>query len=409
MKILCYIAIQYLEMSDILSSFEADCSQFPAQYTPEWFARIDTVGGSEINDARTNPHMLAVKKIMRRITEKIPTPHSTTAIDPARDPRVIMAWGTLFEPLLCEYIARTLSIDIRCRSLSYFRGCFRYSPDGAFIDSNGDCALLELKNPMIRVWRDFSEEANTNLAQPHTFTPAPQEVPAHYIPQLQAGMHLLPFIRYAFYVEAIYRRTTTRGTPTALGYQKMAGVRNAPALDNGVIGFYRKTTHHQPEDTPINFGSRANDELLCDALRELRSDNPFIPLYFDTTGTPFRKHTELPRETDDGILIGYMPWALLGVHAARVMPDPAFMSSDLVQSIEYISARVREYLDDESRADEIISRIERDASVTAATSIAATLSDLRGRKKHNEPVVEQTEPIHQATPPDYEVARENIW
>jgi len=261
-----------------------------------------------------------------------------------------MGWGTLFEPLLCEYIARTLHVDIRCRSASYFNGSFRYSPDGAFIDALKAYVLLEMKNPALRIWPGFAANPNS-LADPSTLVSNPRGVPTHYLPQLQAGMRLMPFIQYALYTEAIYRRATNPGGYiTAVGMQRMIGLRDVaeqykatrgtPCLDCGVIGFYYSRA--PPRNVPINFGSRANDEELIRAITHMRCDDPFVPAYFGSTGLPFANKSEIPRESGGLILYGYMPWNLIGIHAERVDRDEAAIPRAVLDNADSIIASVRE-------------------------------------------------------------------
>jgi hypothetical protein len=362
-------------MVDPIAEFQKECAQFPAQYTPEWFARIDSIGGSEMNDLAQSPLDLVANKLRKTLPHAPPSESAipTVRVVPARThahvdsmmgisilgsdkpttidepppaniktvslaPEVAMGWGTLFEPVLCEYVARRLAQPIECRAVSYFKDPWRFSPDGVFRDADGNCALLEMKNPYTRVWANWDATRNDSFALPGALSSTPAEVPDHYIPQLQMGLHLIPFLAYAFYVEAIYRRATLRGTSCAIGLQKMRDVRDAPILDTGIVGFYHpagtgnlKTAH--------NFGSLENDFILCHVLTHQRAGaDSFVPVY------AFKSPRDLPKEHEGIPLFGYMPWNLLGVHAVKVVRDPQFMTAQKEENARIITAIVREQI-----------------------------------------------------------------
>lgn len=303
----------------------------------------------------------------------------TIPINPKEDIKAIsmsgdvaMAWGTLFEPVLCNYVAQQMGLPIYCRSVSYFKDPFRFSPDGIFCDSQGQAALLEMKNPFLRVWPTFNISRNNQFELPHSSTPCPGEVPSYYVPQLQLGMYLLPFLQYSYYVEAIFRRANTRGMSCAIGLQKMRDVRDAPIMENGVIGFYHSSGTGNLE-TAYDFRSTANDIMLCNVLTHQRSNDGseiFIPLYFPPTepepasaaasasaldsteastearAVPFIKMPkELPLTYDNKPLFGYMTWNLLGVHTVRMERDPQFMTETMCKNATFVATYARNCFD----------------------------------------------------------------
>lgn len=309
----------------------------------------------------------------------------TIPIDPKEDIKAIsmsgdvaMAWGTLFEPVLCNYVAQQMGLPIYCRSVSYFRDPFRFSPDGIFCDSQGQATLLEMKNPFLRVWPTFNVSRNNQFELPHSSTPCPGDVPSHYVPQLQLGLYLLPFLQYSYYVEAIFRRANIRGISCAIGLQKMREVRDASIMESGVIGFYHSSGTGNLE-TAYDFRSTANDLMLCNVLTHQRSNDGsevFIPLYFpppepnqivpvsdnpilpvsqcidryssstEAHAVPFiRTAKELPLTYDGKPLFGYMLWNLLGVHTVRMERDPQFMTETMRKNAVFVASYVRNCFD----------------------------------------------------------------
>lgn len=460
---------------DPLEQFKQECSQFPPQYTPEWFARVDSIGGSEMHDLLSEPMILAAKKIRSLIVAKqiseapahapelapaaeeepepdqesassltsatasassstmtpvargelvstmdeiqminspiVKTPQTTRGelvstmdeiqmiapagssappeaapqreptevsevvdepLDDALDIRkismsgpVAMGWGTLFEPLLCNYLAGRLHLTIDCRTVSYFKNPWRFSPDGIFRDSAGDCALLEMKNPFRRIWDGWVPEHGDQLDgdDPHAFAESRADaVPTNYMPQLQMGLHLFPFLKYALYVEALYRRATRpcegKGARSyGIGMQKMQKVRDAAIIDAGIIGIYHPSGCGDRAKAH-NFGSIGNDLLLCHVLTHQRSGaDSYVPLYFaqtpDTkstgTGTSlevnclpvFKNIDDLPLQFDGKPLFGYLPWHLHGLHAAKIMRNPSFLTESMQKNAQFIATFVR--------------------------------------------------------------------
>lgn len=433
---------------EAITTFERDCSKFPAQYTPEWFARVDSVGGSEMHDLMEHSLVLAARKICRLITQTIshsagaPSTSSANAREPSnaiptmlnpltappfsctgaaelvvsREPKkkgptstadefailevvptakspsppadlldsprsscngifglsgdikvvsmsgnVAMGWGTLFEPVLCNYLAQRLNIPILCRSVSFFKDPFRFSPDGVLCDANSAAVLLEMKDPFVRIWQGWDVAQNDQLVPPHNAHPNPNAVPPHYIPQLQLGLHLIEFLAYALYVEAAYRRANSYGNACAIGLQRMRELRNASVLDTGIIGFYHAFGTGDLE-TVYNFSTIKNDLLLCHILthqREPTDGGVFVPLYFrepslDATQAReelptsmsttvmvaqqvFKSPEELPLAYNGLPLFGYMPWNLLGIHSVRVERDPSFMTATMLKNAQFVS------------------------------------------------------------------------
>ena len=457
---------------ELFEKFKEDCSHCPIQYTPEWFARVDSIGGSEMDDLIHHPYILAAKKIRTLVSAMRPkstTPpilpaqmtqegrdrakkthardspgihHDATdsmdgieflAAPKERKPRrnvagasratidsmddvefigagqsstarsapslrdpsgtpcadaepsikvmsmtagVLMGWGTLFEPELCNYIARKLAIPIECRSVSYFNTPWRFSPDGVFRDASGRYALLEMKNPYVRVWSGWDETHNDQFIAPdvasNSTMSATDGVPPRYIPQLQMGLHLFPFLSYAFYVEAIYRRAGDRG-PCAVGFQKMNGMRNAQVLDAGIIGFYQTSGTGDP-DTAFDFGTSKNDLVLCHVLAHQRDgDDSFIPMYFvdqDLNEVQqcchvFKNVSELPREYNGKPLFGYMPWNLIGIHSAVLQRNTSFLTDTMHKNANVISAFTREHMVPDETVEQKINGL-RSLSASAA-------------------------------------------
>ncbi|MCK9603325.1 MAG: YqaJ viral recombinase family protein [Candidatus Omnitrophica bacterium] len=438
------VATTPITARDDIADFERECAQFPQQYTPEWFARVDSIGGSEMHDLHHRPLALMAKKISALISppaqlaptappaiavplpqreiasQPIRAPSSTDGItmlaaDPPRraranrrakpvatrdgieiltadtpvredetiistalfpddaapetpaaidiktlstSPPVSMGWGTLFEPLLCNYIARRLGARIHCRAVSYFKDPWRFSPDGLLRDENGALALLEMKNPFMRVWGGWDAAQNDQFRAPHEQPARAGDVPPHYVAQLQMGLHMMPFLDYAFYVEAMFRRANSRGFPCALGFQKMRGVRDAPKLASGIIGFYHPSGAGTLSGA-IDFSATDNDIALCRVLAGQRAGaDSFIPRYFapaddtapgapadyELTARPIARKRELPLCHAGLPLFGYMPWNLLGIHSARVDRDPAFMTASAHAAASDIVATVRKWI-----------------------------------------------------------------
>ena len=336
--------------------------------TPEMFARANACMQTH---AQTHVQTSAQPTVTHRaIVEPCPARKEISIYDSG----VPMGWGTMFEPLLCSYVERRANLVVKGRSISYMPGPFRYSPDGLFEDHAGDCAILELKNPFTRVWQTWSVGANDQFVDPHLAQPAAREVPPQYVGQLQLGLHLIKCAKYAYFVEAVYRRATMQGRVSAIKMQSMAKVRDARVIESGIIGFYHACTGDsntyidlkRARDSPINFSSRTYDEELCYVLTHLRDgDNSFYPRYFQHIDGVARAHSSVPytsvsqmpktitmsdldddEDADDGVddasgstdvdepknlyLIGYMPWNLIGVHTVRVDRDPSYISDTIV-------------------------------------------------------------------------------
>jgi hypothetical protein len=397
--------------SAALEQFKDECAHFPEQYTPEWFARVDSIGGSEMHDLNHRPIFLAVRKIRallpkgpekkapkrasrreRRKDGLIDTMEGAdiigiakpTSVAPAAAPAamsggaahedeadgvpsedeepdikvlsmtpgVAMGWGTLFEPLLCNYTSSRLGAPIECRSSSYFKKPWRFSPDGVFRDANGDYALLEMKNPFVRVWSSWSAENNDSFFDPRELLSAPEDVPSHYNPQLQMGLHLIDFLSYAFYVEAIYRRAMyVEGPSRAVGVQRMRDIRDASILDSGIIGIYQEgRTRATNKSGVYNFGDSDNDVLLCNVLSHQRDGAAsFVPSYFREDGSSippsgtqsvYKSVKELPAIFMGKPLFGYMPWNLHGVHSVRVNRAAGFLTPAMCANAHQIAALV---------------------------------------------------------------------
>lgn len=341
---------------------------------------------------------------------------------------VATGWGTLFEPVSCNYIMQSLKISVYCRSVSLFDEPFRFSPDGIICDSSGAVGILEMKNPLTRIWLGWNPQKNRLIA-PELLKPAPDEVPLSYTPQLQLGLHLIPFASYAYYVEFIIRRANGSGRATAIGVQRMREVRDAPILDSGVIGFYHKCGTGNVE-TAYDFSSTKNDLLLCHVLAHQRDPSKgdvFTPLYFTETlraaapaeekkvpsvdtlseslaglkieekasaaasttvpdvpksdltaafqdpttavASPvFKSPQELPPTSGGKPLFGYMFWQLLGAHAVRVDRDENFITPEIRQNATFVSTYVRSCIPMTNQQRLIALRQLRDIAVLAHSS-----------------------------------------
>lgn len=408
-----------------LATFDQYCrDHFPIQYTPAWFDLHDYIGGSDMGDLTLSgiPHVCA-QKVSRSIegitiadyrpwrsilearigrvrgSANRRPPSITIApirenpasfefeepvvADPAPSPldtirahensQAMMGWGTLFEPVLCNYLAQRMNLRIVARDITYITrnesgldDPFRYSPDGAFIDENGQIVLLEMKNPYSYICPAWSQANNDQYVAPHLCPSHPEHVKPAYVAQMRGGMsvishyHKLP-IAYSYFAEAIIRRTqwTARGlVPTAHNVQRMAGVRDAPPLVQGVIGFYHREGPESRRNVIIL--NREQDNFLSHILTHLREgiDGTFDPLYFkdtsfaDDSGTDehpahefITRPQDLPRthpNDESKRLIAYLHWAMLGIHTTRIPFDPNFFNDTLLNSARTVRRFIRE-------------------------------------------------------------------
>lgn len=335
-----------------LKQFIALCKQFPAQYTAEWFARIDSIGGSEIYDASQTPFSHAARKLGKSV------PRASLNRAPLDGPLLPvefdLGWGTLFEPLSCNYIAQRMNAPIFGRSVSYFSETFRFSPDGFFIDANGHPASLEMKNPSRRIPKDWSAEDNDKFELPHLMKStkeAESSINPKYYAQIQLGMHIMPFLAYGLYVDCVYRRKGTYGA-CAVRMQTMRGVRGAKILDEGIIAFYH-TSGAGTRESAHDFSERTEelDTILVRVVSELRAADPFIPLYFPKPDDGadlyhwrpvFKDITEVPLSYQGKPLFGFLPWQLLGIRAVRIARDAHFITQECVANIATITTFIRE-------------------------------------------------------------------
>lgn len=375
---------------ELIHAFEQECQAFPAQYTPEWFAKQDCIGGSEFHyvvDASCveDCYPLVVKKLLAnkdradlieggnpkeapmQSASRIPT---ASAYDMSKDPATIMGWGTLFEPALCSVIEQRIGAPIECRSTCVFKNNMRYSPDGVFLDpsANGAPTILEMKNPFMYVWKGWDADHND------LFTPAPDTVLGEryangtynacvkpdYIQQMQAGLYMLPFTQSALFVEAIMRRAAWCGNgitkPRALGIQKTNMVQNATPLATGIIAFYHADYENADAQThaPYDFRNIKYDHILADALAHQRDGTNTFSVFYGPWRNLAKDENheyetesilrELPREHDGKPLFGYMQWLMLGIHAVRVKRKQLFdqtMQSTYRPIIDTIADLVR--------------------------------------------------------------------
>jgi hypothetical protein len=301
-----------------------------------------------------NPFTLALNKIKKAyvykhdIKEDTPLPCPIVAGEKPRyfdaDGKYAMGWGTLFEPLLCEYISRKMNLKIDARSASHFDGPYRFSPDGAFIDANGDCGILEMKNPFMRPLPNFDAQNNDILTAPHMLVPNSSEIPAHYHAQLQSGLRAMPFAKYAYFVEAIYRRVhLNSGKPSGVVFQKVEAYRSAPLLDRGVIGFYH-TNGCGNRENAIPLTRNYDDTAVIDVLSHLHCNDAYIPYYFGQDGLPNATVEDLPETWQDKPLYAYMSWGMFGIHSARVNRDDAFFSPTITNNATCIAEAVHTVL-----------------------------------------------------------------
>jgi hypothetical protein len=423
----------------MLNEFDRYCREHcPIQYTPEWFALNDCIGGSEMGDLITNRIIeLCAQKVRRLLTgtqtEYRPTivhkrvthdSSSTARVDPMSgmtifdeidnsakatttsavvpvmriDPlagmslddgpmiedtnataiaphpfaadiesdksNAIMGWGTLFEPILCNYLVRRMKLQIVCRDITYVTpdAPFRYSPDGAFIDEKGEIVLLEMKNPYSYLWNTFEQDANEQYIAPHLAESHPEQIKPGYIAQVQGGMHILRKymqlpVSYAYFAEAIYRRINRYGSPSAVNMQRMRDIRDAPAIESGIIGFY-----HNIKLRKVIELTRENDAILCHILSHMRAgiDGTFDPLHFDKNDQIITKVTQLPRVHDGKHLVAYLRWSMLGLHTTRVSFDPSFWSQAIVdraQSVRDFVRKMKDRATTDEQKKELIHRI----------------------------------------------------
>jgi hypothetical protein len=390
-----------------LYNFEQYCrANFPIQYTPEWFLLSDRIGGSDMyNLEHDGVAKLCMTKLERQIAEECcaaqhceyrpwidgdttragmsdgaefacaitdgasdesallareiaeGAPVQHILLDPYVEVRkrekdvVAMGWGTLFEPLLCNYVAWRINSRISCRDITHLTegAPFRYSPDGAFIDVEGAPVLLEMKNPFSRCWDSWAPDRADQLIAPHLSPNDPGAIYSHYLPQVSAGMLLMRGaisresamnFAYAYYIEAIFRRTSRQGAPSAVTWQKMSwggrNIRDTEALDYGIIGIYHNAGAGTREGA-IEL-SRDRDGTVCHILSHLRGgiDGTFDPYYFadgsdpDESGTDAhfthpvcRKLSDLPTHWKGKPLFAYLYWSLYGIHSGRLdAPSP---------------------------------------------------------------------------------------
>jgi len=289
----------------------------PRQYSPEWYAIRDCVGGSEIYDIMHKQSLADCAAFIRR---KVGAQSSGGS--------VAMGWGSVFEEVLCEMIEIYLDVRVVHRSRCFLAGGIRYSPDG-FINFDGTDLLLEMKNPFSRI--------------------PDGTVDTKYEAQMQCGLKVIPCVDHALYVDGLFRRwnpATETITPLLRQPPPPAGCREP--LYAGYLGFYARSAEYEFRalHTPIDFGDKTNDPVLCRILVNVRE--ACATTHSGRDSRPAQSPDDLMptiRDDDSGRelpLIGYMPWALYDMHMVDVYRNPNFFHPGTFKLIGDITKAIRE-------------------------------------------------------------------
>lgn len=329
------------------------------QRSEGWYAaRRHNVGGSEVASVLgLSPY----KTVAETIEEKVFSAYGPNARGPpVRYIGLPAAWGTLFEDPLRRYVEHVFGTTIHELGSVKGRPHQTFSADGVGRRRDGRVALFEFKCMLGRAIKHG-------------------QVPAHYMPQVLAGLDTLPVCDHAVYAEAIIRRApinvagetvvydrqlsfdrgryprvycwgamaiyAAEGTPSADGVSSAEGVPSASPQAQHALRLVREARPRTPSGAPapIDFGScpKATFEHMMQAYVEgaVRARQ----LYFETGdppgGSPGGPPRDPPVDTWDvlrivqtamggggpGELLGVMRWKMLDLNMVEVRPVPNYV------------------------------------------------------------------------------------
>jgi hypothetical protein len=315
-------------------------SPFPEQYTQEWYslARV-TVGGSDVNKLRTvSIDKIVSEKVIKKVCPEFDYTILLNGKDCGRNLQMFFNWGTIMEPVMASIISRLFG-PVQYNNASYFKGPWRYSPDGIV---NGK--LLEIKSPFSYMFPAFSPESRF-ITEDYN-----KNIKEQYYDQVQLGMNLLD-INETLFAEGIIRFLMYLGNRLIPEYmppmQKMkypnsaTSIKDIPELEyeeihladkipTGFIAFYEKDY----SGPVIDFRDRKNKSVLCNAIYHKMETRYFYKIddIKKTVNVHYGKIIEECKESNNVLnLYGISQYAILGLHFVKIQRDPNFITESLEQ------------------------------------------------------------------------------
>ncbi len=324
----------------VVDKTNAACSQ----HSPEWYIeRQDYVGGSSISAF----YDVGKKTLCEFIEDKI------FNRQPDCKP-ILLQWGTLFEPVICNYTERKHNCKIIGENLFIKHDdIIAYSPDGL--------AVVKVEIGQTNTYENIYEdrivlfEFKCPITRPLFGRGRQYTMPGYYIPQIKLGREVIPIASCAIFSEGSFRRCQWDD----LDFNSNHDITYLKMLDSkltstgvgkyvtaiGTIGFYAKSRVVEDElptlyekffniytEFTLNDLGCCDPDLFCDIMDGF-SNGKIEVKYYPVIMRYDRDYKEKLNnylvdllkigETND--IIGMLPWKLFNTRETLVHRDEKFL------------------------------------------------------------------------------------
>ena len=310
-------------MQTIQAFIDANASTI-TQRSPEWYeARATCIGGSEVAILLgQNPYSTIDKLIQSKCgLEK-------------RWPSAACAWGTLFEPLIGEFVEHDCGTTIMGSNI-WIRGAGRFSlsPDGYGVfslffheDADKRTGINKIGISTARTPRAKCGQAIclVEFKCPYQRIPT-SSIPPQYAPQVLLGLEMSSIARFGVFCDAVFRRCSREQFAWDKEFARTTAREWSCPLAMGVLFLY--TSIDTIADTPytgdvVDYGAvdvRQFETLL------LQIENKQVSVVYSPMIFPPAAPAIPPAPEHQGIHFGIVPWKLFQIEYAMLKRDPEFM------------------------------------------------------------------------------------